>query len=166
MFFLLVQSVKHSLITDSQLMLQCKMQGVYKNLLLGLEFDPIIPGTPKLKGEVVLRTMLGIPLSHSKWWDLTAILVIFISYRLLFLVIAKLKERASPLFWTLHANKILQHLDKKSSVKKKPSCPSKRHHPPHSLSSQEGLSSPLAQKQQQKHIESETAIVTFYGSCL
>ncbi|XP_034688412.1 ABC transporter G family member 12-like isoform X2 [Vitis riparia] len=120
------------------------VQGVYKNLLLGLEFDPIIPGTPKLKGEVVLRTMLGIPLSHSKWWDLTAILVIFISYRLLFLVIAKLKERASPLFWTLHANKILQHLDKKSSVKKKPSCPSKRHHPPHSLSSQEGLSSPLA----------------------
>ncbi|RVX20051.1 ABC transporter G family member 15 [Vitis vinifera] len=115
------------------------VQGVYKNLLLGLEFDPIIPGTPKLKGEVVLRTMLGIPLSHSKWWDLTAILVIFISYRLLFLVIAKLKERASPLFWTLHANKILQHLDKKSSVKKKPSCPSKRHHPPHSLSSQEGL---------------------------
>ncbi|KAJ9699243.1 hypothetical protein PVL29_008039 [Vitis rotundifolia] len=120
------------------------VQGVYKNLLLGLEFDPIMPGTPKLKGEVILRTMLGIPLSHSKWWDLTAILVIFISYRLLFLVIAKLKERASPLFWTLHANKILQHLDKKSSVEKKPSCPSKRHHPPHSLSSQEGLSSPLA----------------------
>ena len=40
---------------------------------------------------------------------------IFISYRILFLVIAKIKERAPPMFWTLHANKILQHLGKKSS---------------------------------------------------
>ena len=42
------------------------MQGAYKNDMVGLEFDAFIPGGAKLKGNVVLTTMLGILLDHSK----------------------------------------------------------------------------------------------------
>ncbi|KAL6341926.1 hypothetical protein AAG906_038171 [Vitis piasezkii] len=114
-------------------------KGLYKSLLMGLEFDPLIPGDPKLKGEFLLRTMLGISLSHSKWWDLAAVLAIAVSYRLLFLAVLKLKEQGSPLLLTLYTSKILQLLRKRQ----KPCLSSERHHPPYSLSSQEGFSSPI-----------------------
>ncbi|KAJ9699249.1 hypothetical protein PVL29_008042 [Vitis rotundifolia] len=114
-------------------------KGLYKSLLMGLEFDPLIPGDPKLKGEFFLRTMLGISLSHSKWWDLAAVLAIAISYRLLFLAVLKLKEQGSPLLLTLYTKKILQLLRNRQ----KPCLSSERHHPPYSLSSQEGFSSPI-----------------------
>lgn len=112
---------------------------------MGLEFDPLIPGDPKLKGEFLLRTMLGISLSHSKWWDLAAVLAIAVSYRLLFLAVLKLKEQGSPPLLTLYTNKILQLLRKRQ----KPCLSSERHHPPYSLSSQEGFSSPIVQSQQE-----------------
>ncbi|XWS73578.1 hypothetical protein CRYUN_Cryun02cG0141100 [Craigia yunnanensis] len=78
------------------------LQGAYKNDMVGLEFDGFIPGGPKLKGDVVLTTMLGIRLDHSKWWDLAAVIMILIAYRFLFFVILKFKERVSPLFRTLY----------------------------------------------------------------
>jgi hypothetical protein len=115
------------------------MQGSYKNDLLGLEFEPLIPGDPKLTGEYVITHMLGIELSHSKWWDLTALLIILICYRLLFFIILKFKERASPLFKTLYNKRTIQQLEKRPSFRKFPSL---RHQPLHSLSSQEGLNSP------------------------
>ncbi|KAF8009229.1 hypothetical protein BT93_J0272 [Corymbia citriodora subsp. variegata] len=119
------------------------IQGAYKNDLVGLEFDPLIPGEPKLKGEVIITTMFGIPLDHSKWWDLAAIFIILLSYRLLFFAILKFKERASPVFNKIYAKRSLHHLDKRPSFRKVPSLSSKRHQPQHSLSSQEGLNSPL-----------------------
>ncbi|GAU35769.1 hypothetical protein TSUD_61290 [Trifolium subterraneum] len=119
------------------------IQGSYKNDLLGLEFDPLIPGDPKLTGEYVITHMLGIELSHSKWWDLTALLIILICYRLLFFIILKFKERASPLFKTLYAKRTIQQLEKRPSFRNMPNFPSLRHQPLHSLSSQEGLNSPL-----------------------
>ena len=70
------------------------MQGSYKNDLLGLEFDPLIPGDPKLTGEYVMTHMLGIELSHSQWWDLGALFSIIICHRILFFIILKFKERA------------------------------------------------------------------------
>ncbi|KAK6247729.1 hypothetical protein QUC31_019294 [Theobroma cacao] len=119
------------------------LQGAYKNDMVGLEFDGFIPGGPKLKGDVVLTTMLGIQLDHSKWWDLAAVIMILIAYRFLFFVILKFKERASPFFRTLYAKRTIQHLKKRPSFRKTSAFPSKRHQVLHSLSSQEGLNSPI-----------------------
>ncbi|KAF3957754.1 hypothetical protein CMV_017262 [Castanea mollissima] len=119
------------------------LQGAYKNDLIGLEFDPLIPGDPKMKGKDVITKLYRMPVDHSKWWDLAALFVLIIFYRLLFLIILKFKERASPLCQTLYAKRAIQHLDKRPSFRKIPSFPSKRHQPLHSLSSQEGLNSPL-----------------------
>ncbi|XP_014494304.1 ABC transporter G family member 15-like [Vigna radiata var. radiata] len=119
------------------------IQGAYKNDLLGLEFEPLIPGDNKLTGEYVITHMLGIELNHSKWWDLAALFVILLAYRLLFFTVLKFKERASPLFQTLYAKRTIQQLEKRPSFRKMPSFPSQRHQPLHSLSSQDGLDSPL-----------------------
>ncbi|KAF5931302.1 hypothetical protein HYC85_032175 [Camellia sinensis] len=119
------------------------LQGAYKNDLIGLEFDPLVPGDPKLKGADVITKMFEIPLDHSKWWDLFALLVILISYRLIFFIILKLKEKVSPFFRSLYAKRTLHQLSKRPSLKKKPSFHSKRHQNLHALSSQEGLSSPI-----------------------
>ncbi|XP_058730325.1 ABC transporter G family member 15-like [Vicia villosa] len=119
------------------------IQGSYKNDLLGLEFEPLVAGDPKLTGEYVITHMLGIELSHSKWWDLAALLLILICYRLLFFIVLKFKERASPLFKNLYAKRTIQQLEKRPSFRRMPSFPSLRHQPLHSLSSQEGLDSPL-----------------------
>ncbi|KAH9741423.1 ABC transporter G family member 15 [Citrus sinensis] len=121
------------------------IQGAYKNDFLGVEFDPMFPGEPKLKGEDIIKNTFGISIDRSKWWDLSAIVVILISYRLLFFIILKFKERACPVFKSIYAKKTLQYLDKRPSFRNMPSrtFSSRRHQPPHSLSSQEGLSSPL-----------------------
>ncbi|XAR60361.1 Xenobiotic-transporting ATPase [Bertholletia excelsa] len=118
------------------------LQGEYKNDMIGLEFDPLEPGGPKIKGEVIINTMLGVPLSYSKWWDLAVILLILILYRLVFFTILKLKERASPFFRTVYTKRTLHHLSKRDSFRKMPISFSKRHQATHSLSSQEGLDSP------------------------
>ncbi|XP_052182079.1 ABC transporter G family member 15-like [Diospyros lotus] len=119
------------------------LQGGYKNDMIGLEFEPPRPGQPKLKGEVIINTVLGVSLEHSKWWDLAAVVLILVCYRLLFFVILKLKERASPAFRLLYTKTTLHRLRKRASFRKTPSFPSKRQQVMHSLSSQEGLSSPI-----------------------
>ncbi|KAE8682936.1 ABC transporter G family member 13 [Hibiscus syriacus] len=119
------------------------LQGAYKNDMVGLEFDGFIPGGPKLKGDVVLTTMLGINLEHSKWWDLAAVIMLLITYRYLFFIILKFKERVSPLFRTLYTKRTIQHLKNRPSFRKTLAFPSKRHQVLHSLSSQEGLNSPI-----------------------
>ncbi|KAK2993803.1 hypothetical protein RJ640_027681 [Escallonia rubra] len=119
------------------------LQGAYKNDMIGIEFDPAQPGDPKLKGEVLLETVLGISLRHSKWWDLAVVISILLFYRLLFFTILKFKERASPVFRKHYAKRTLQHLRKRPSFRKTPPFPSKRHQIVHSLSSQEGLNSPI-----------------------
>nr|XP_016511792.1 PREDICTED: ABC transporter G family member 15-like isoform X3 [Nicotiana tabacum] len=122
------------------------LQGAYKNDLIGLEFEGIIPGdqTMKLKGEVIISSVLGFSVKHSKWWDLGVVIAILISYRLLFYIVLKLKERALPVLHTFYTKKTLQHLSKRPSFRKTPPpFPSKRHYNVHSLSSQEGLNSPL-----------------------
>ncbi|XP_022995034.1 ABC transporter G family member 15-like [Cucurbita maxima] len=120
------------------------LQGAYKNDLIGLEFNPLIPGMPKLSGEYVITNMYGIPINHSKWWDLTALMFLVLLYRILFFVVLKFKERATPLLRTMFTKKTLQHLQRRPSFRTiPPSITSKRHQPLHSLSSQEGLNSPL-----------------------
>lgn len=112
--------------------------------MIGMEFEGMVAGQPKLKGEYVLTSLLGIPLHHSKWWDLGAVAAILLAYRILFFFILKLKERAIPVFHTYYTKRTLHHLRRRPSFRKAPApFSSKRHHVIHSLSSQEGLNSPL-----------------------
>ncbi|XP_010279500.1 PREDICTED: ABC transporter G family member 15-like [Nelumbo nucifera] len=117
------------------------LQGQYKNDLIGLEFDPFIPGDPKLKGVNIIQTVFGMSVDHSKWWDLTALVIILITYRILFFLILKFRERASPMLHTFFSKKTLQQLKRRPSFKRKPSIIKRQ--PSYPLSYQEGLSSPL-----------------------
>ncbi|CAN1267751.1 ABC transporter G family member 15 [Linum perenne] len=119
------------------------LQGAYKNDLIGQEFDPLIPGGPKLKGDVFLTTVLGINLGYSKWWDLAAVIAILITFRVLFYAILKLKERSLPVLRKIYAKKTLHRLKKRPSFRKNSPFPSKRHQVDQSFSSQEGLFSPI-----------------------
>ncbi|KAM7528969.1 hypothetical protein LguiB_032379 [Lonicera macranthoides] len=120
------------------------LQGAYKNDMIGLLFDPLEPGGAKLKGEDVMKNMYKLaPFNHSKWWDLFALLVILISYKLIFFIILKLKEKASPLVQSLYSKRTLSHLKRRPSFLRKPSFSSNRHYNLQPLSSQEGLSSPI-----------------------
>ncbi|XP_061955635.1 ABC transporter G family member 15-like [Populus nigra] len=119
------------------------IQGEYKNEMIGLEFDPLLPGNSKVKGETVLQTVFGIPLSHSKWWDLTALLFLLLTHRLVLYMVLKYKDRIASKFPRLHANRTVQHLARRVSKAGEILSSSKRHHPQRPLSSQEGLRSPI-----------------------
>ncbi|KAL0342841.1 UNVERIFIED_CONTAM: ABC transporter G family member 15 [Sesamum calycinum] len=119
------------------------LQGAYKNDMIGIVFENPQAGQPPLQGEVVLTSLLGISLSHSKWWDLAAVAANLVVYRLLFFSMLKLKETALPMYRTYYSKRTLHHLKQRASFRKTPPFPSKRHHVVHSLSSQEGLNSPL-----------------------
>ncbi|ESQ30334.1 hypothetical protein EUTSA_v10011278mg [Eutrema salsugineum] len=122
------------------------IQGAYKNDFLGLEFEPMFAGEPKMTGEEVIRKIFGVKVTHSKWWDLAAIVLILVCYRILFFIVLKLKERAEPALKALQAKRTMKSLNKRPSFRKVPSLSSissRRHQPLHSLSSQEGLTSPI-----------------------
>lgn len=119
------------------------LQGAYKNDMLGLVFDPLVPGDPKITGAHVIEVLFKIPLDHSKWWDLFAVYALIVCYRFLFFIILKLRERAAPIFHSLYAKRTMHHIKKRPSFKMKPSITSKRHYNLHPLSSQEGLNSPI-----------------------
>lgn len=118
------------------------LQGNYKNDLIGMEFDPLVPGEPKLSGEYIIRRIFGISLDHSKWLDLMIVFIILLSYRLLFFLVLKFRERASPLFRMIYAKISLQHPKRLSFKRRKPSI-SSRQPPLHPMALQEDLSSPL-----------------------
>ncbi|XP_010534742.1 PREDICTED: ABC transporter G family member 13 isoform X2 [Tarenaya hassleriana] len=119
------------------------LQGAFKNDMIGMEFDSPLPLGPKMKGEHILKTRLGINPERSKWLDLAAVAMILLVYRLLFFAILKFKEKVFPLVHTLYTRKTLTHIRKRPSFRKMAPFPSKRHQVPHALSSQEGLNSPL-----------------------
>ncbi|XP_019424918.1 PREDICTED: ABC transporter G family member 12-like [Lupinus angustifolius] len=116
-------------------------QGQFKNDLIGLEFEPLVAGDAKIKGEVILQDTYGISTDYSKWWDLGALVCLIISYRLLFFLVLKHKERVKSL---LHTKKtVLDILLRRPSLKDK-YISSKRHQSLHPLSDQEGFGSPMA----------------------
>ncbi|KAL6505385.1 ABC transporter G member 15 [Orobanche gracilis] len=119
------------------------LQGAYKNDMVGVVFDPLIPGDPKIKGEDAIKNMFRISLDHSKWWDLFALYALIVCYRLVFFIVLKAKERTTPFFKSLYAKRALHQFRKRPSFKRKPSYSSERHHNLHPLSSQEGLNSPI-----------------------
>lgn len=118
------------------------IQGSYKNDLIGLTFDPLYPGAPKLKGEDIVKNMFGVPVSHSKWWDLGALFLLILTYRVLFFVVFQIREKVSPMFRALYTKKTLSHLKKRPSFRQY-AFPSRRYQPQYPLSYQEGLSSPI-----------------------
>nr|XP_017191714.1 ABC transporter G family member 12-like [Malus domestica] len=120
------------------------IQGQYKNDMIGLEFDPLVVGDPKLKGEDVLLHLYGINPEVSKWWDLAALACLLLCVKVIFYLLLKYKERASLSIHKLFAKATFQHHSKRGSLKKEQFVSySKRHTTLHPLSSQEGLGSPL-----------------------
>lgn len=126
------------------------LQGGYKNDFLGLEFEPLFPGEPKMTGEEVINKIFRVKVTYSKWWDLAAVVAILVCYRLLFFVVLKLRERAGPALKAIQAKRTMRNLDRRPSFKRMPSLSlslssmsSRRHQPLRSLSSQEGLNSPI-----------------------
>ncbi|XP_038693212.1 ABC transporter G family member 15-like isoform X2 [Tripterygium wilfordii] len=96
---------------------QWAIQGQFKNDMIGLQFDPPVPGQPKLLGETILQNFMGINPNISKWWDVTALLAEIICYKLLFYMALRYKERVSSLFHSLCAKKtiLLQPAQRPSS---------------------------------------------------
>lgn len=117
------------------------LQGGYKNDLLNLVFDGLAPGDPKITGHEVITKLYRLPLSHSKWWDLLAIYALLVSYRTIFFLVLKLKEKALPFFWSMYTKRTIHRLKRRASFTKFPS--SRRYKSLRSLSSQEGLNSPI-----------------------
>ncbi|KAI3687805.1 hypothetical protein L1987_81508 [Smallanthus sonchifolius] len=117
------------------------IQGGYKNDLLNLVFDGLLPRDPKITGEEVITKLYRLPLSHSKWWDLFAIYSLLVSYRTIFFLILKLKERAMPFFRSMYAKRTIHRLKRRASFVNFVS--SRRYQTLRSLASQEGQSSPI-----------------------
>lgn len=69
------------------------LQGQYKNDMLGLEFGSITPGGLTMSGDQVIQRVYGFSLDHSKWFDLSMIYILLVSYKFTFLLILKSKER-------------------------------------------------------------------------
>ncbi|KAF8101038.1 hypothetical protein N665_0211s0027 [Sinapis alba] len=119
------------------------LQGAFKNEMIGIEYDHPLPLVPKMKGELILETILGINPAQSKWLDLGVVMMILIAYRLLFFAILKFREKVFPLIHMLYTKRTLSHIQKRPSFRRMSPFPSKRHNVHHALSSQEGLNSPL-----------------------
>ncbi|KAF7819041.1 ABC transporter G family member 15-like [Senna tora] len=119
------------------------VQGQYKNDMVGLEFDPLLPGDSRVKGEHILKLVFGVPLDHGKWWDLTALITLLLIHRMLLFFVLRFKNKSnSSLLW-FYAKVSLHHFAARFSPSyNKPSISSKNQHAPPPLSSQEGLMSP------------------------
>ncbi|CAH2036397.1 unnamed protein product [Thlaspi arvense] len=119
------------------------LQGAFKNEMIGVEYDSPLPLVPKMKGELILETVLGINPANSKWLDLAVVMMILIAYRLFFFAILKFKETIFPLIHMSYTKRTLRHIQKRPSFRRKTPFSSNRYHVQHALSSQEGLNSPL-----------------------
>ncbi|KAL8172155.1 hypothetical protein V2J09_023959 [Rumex salicifolius] len=121
------------------------IEGQLKNDLLGREFNPMIPGEPKLTGETILRELLGDDVNHSKWWDMAIVIFLSLCYRVVFYLLVKFKGQTTSFTipaWFRRAIKS-SACRRVKKITRDHVVFSKRHQPPHSLSSQEGLGSPL-----------------------
>ncbi|WJX78382.1 hypothetical protein P8452_61611 [Trifolium repens] len=117
------------------------VQGQYKNDMLGVEFDPLLPGGPKVTGEQVLPILFGVPLSHGKWLDLTVLVILLFLHRLLlFLVLRYNKKGISHLLWFYAKGNV--KFAKRGFLRRKPSMSSKKQEPTLPLSSLENAMSP------------------------
>ncbi|KQK06998.1 ABC transporter G family member 12 [Brachypodium distachyon] len=121
------------------------LKGAYKNDLLGLEFEPMTPGEPKLTGEYIITNMMGLSVSYSKWLDLAMIFILLLAYRVTFFFVLKVKEAAAPYIRVAYTRFTVKRLERRASFRETLAMTSlsKRHNTPHPMAVQEGLSSPL-----------------------
>lgn len=84
-------------------------QGLYKNEFEGLKFPggQLVGGSSWIDGETILRDVWQVELSYSKWIDLAILLLMAISYKLLFFGIVKIGEQIKPIIkhfymWITH----------------------------------------------------------------
>ncbi|KAH7518619.1 hypothetical protein FEM48_Zijuj09G0190400 [Ziziphus jujuba var. spinosa] len=69
-------------------------QGLFKNEYEGLVFlNGEIGGPPTINGEEILINKWQVEMGHSKWVDLAVLLGMVVIYRILFLIIIKIKEK-------------------------------------------------------------------------
>ncbi|KAJ4848857.1 hypothetical protein Tsubulata_040225 [Turnera subulata] len=120
------------------------VEGQYKNDMIGLKFDSLVPGEPKIEGEKILRTIFKINSNHSRWWDVAALILLLLVHRIIFFMVLKFKERSFFAFHSLYLKRTLHDLANRPSFRKENYGSSRRQPPLHPLSAQEGLSSPLA----------------------
>ncbi|XP_074591801.1 ABC transporter G family member 1-like [Curcuma longa] len=71
-------------------------QGYYKNEFIGLVF-PNSTGDGTITGDWVVRSYWQMEAGYSKWVDLTILLAMMVSYRVLFFLIVKAGERLKPM---------------------------------------------------------------------
>ncbi|GFY90076.1 white-brown complex-like protein [Actinidia rufa] len=73
-------------------------QGLYKNEFEGLSFDNMnqFEGPHTIHGDEILRDTLQVEMGYSKWVDLAILFGMVVLYRLLFLGMIKMVEKAKP----------------------------------------------------------------------
>ncbi|RWW02091.1 hypothetical protein BHE74_00039495 [Ensete ventricosum] len=77
-------------------------QGYFKNEFIGLTFPGSeAGGAAAVTGETVVRDYWQMEVGYSKWVDLAILFAMVILYRLLFLVIIKMSEKAKPILMEL-----------------------------------------------------------------
>lgn len=84
--------------------------------MIGLEFDPAVPGDPKLKGEEILLKLYGVQLNYCKWWDLAALFCILTCYKIVLFATLKYKDKASKLLNRVFARSIFRQTPQKDDV--------------------------------------------------
>ena len=77
-------------------------QGYFKNEFIGLTFPGSeAGGAAAVTGETVVKDYWQMEVGYSKWVDLAILFLMVILYRLLFLVIIKVSEKAKPMLMEL-----------------------------------------------------------------
>lgn len=75
----------------------------YNNDFKGLVFENNVVGGPPLAGEDILKGRFHMYIGYSKWWAIFVLVCMAITYRLIFFVAIKLKERLPAFLHNLKA---------------------------------------------------------------
>lgn len=75
-------------------------QGIYLNEFTGLTFENyVLDGkkiSPPIPGWYAIREMYGIKGEFTKWQDISVLFAMILSYRIIFLLCIKLREKLEP----------------------------------------------------------------------
>ncbi|KAL4363803.1 hypothetical protein GQ457_04G003850 [Hibiscus cannabinus] len=93
-------------------------QGLIKNEFEGLTFENDVGGAaaPPLTGEDVVREIWHVEMGMSKWVDLGILLAMVVLYRVLFLGVTKMKEKAKPIIAKAQSVKMMKKKTKRVAL--------------------------------------------------
>ncbi|MCO5593706.1 hypothetical protein L7F22_047723 [Adiantum nelumboides] len=77
----------------------------YNNDFQGLVFENNVMGGPPLTGEEILKTRFDMYVEYSKWWAVFVLICMAFTYRFLFFLIIKLRERLPAVIMKLKARR-------------------------------------------------------------